>query len=88
MNKFLIIVAACFFLYKLVHLIIRTMKKKNQNEKHYRKQEFDEKNIHLIMASMKYCQILKKMKQRKKEVVKSSYQMTAEMTGQIKKGGE
>ena len=44
MNKFLIVVAVCFFLYKLVHLIIRTMEKKNQNEKHYRKQEFDKKN--------------------------------------------
>lgn len=71
MNKFLIIVAVCFFLYKLVHLIIRTMKKKNQNEKHYRKQEFDEKNMldnSVKIDSSKYSPIIVTFSNGKKKL--------------------
>lgn len=68
MNKLLIVVAVCFFLYKLVHLIIRTMKKKNQNEKHYRKQEFDETNMLDNRVHPKYSPIIVTFSNGKKKL--------------------
>lgn len=43
--SFLIVFVVCFFIFKITHLIIRTLEKKNQNEKKYRNHSLDEKNI-------------------------------------------
>lgn len=59
--SFLIVFVVCFFIFKITHLIIITLGKKNQNKKIYRKQIIKEKNMIdncIKIGSSKYNSII------------------------------
>ena len=61
MISFFIVFVVCFFIFKITHLIIITLGKKNQNKKIYRKQIIKEKNMIdncIKIGSSKYNSII------------------------------